>query len=70
MLPDGTLAKVIENTLYMSPTLTTQTPKNCHAPVGGIHEYISRNHLGEVFTAPFDVFLMVRQMLFSRILYS
>ena len=57
MLPEGTLAEVIENTLYMSPTPTTKHQRIVTRLLAGIHEHVSRRNLGEVFTAPFDVFL-------------
>jgi Uma2 family endonuclease len=57
MLPEGTLAEVIENTLYMSPT-----PRSNHQRISGVlftnlNLHVTKQHLGEVFHAPFDVYL-------------
>lgn len=57
MLPEGTLAEVIENTLYMSPA-----PSPLHQEVSmrlatTINQFITRGKLGKLFAAPIDVFL-------------
>lgn len=57
MLPEGTLAEVIENTLYMSPTPSTKHQRLITLLLTQIHKYVSDNSLGEVFPAPLDVFL-------------
>lgn len=57
MLPEGTLAEVIENRLYMSPTPSTTHQRLITHLLTQIHEYVGRNGLGEVFPAPLDVFL-------------
>jgi Uma2 family endonuclease len=57
MLPEGTLAEVIENTLYMSPTPSTNHQRLITLLLTQIHKYVSDNSLGEVFPAPLDVFL-------------
>ena len=57
MLPEGTLAEVIENTLYMSPTPSTKHQRLVTLLLTQIHKYVSENSLGEVFPAPLDVFL-------------
>jgi Uma2 family endonuclease len=57
MLPQGTLAEVIENTLYMSPTPTGQHQRILRILMESISPYVTKNDLGEVFPAPLDVFL-------------
>jgi Uma2 family endonuclease len=57
MLPEGTLAELINGQLYMSPA-----PNTNHQRVSGKIEYLLRsyveNHsLGEMFHAPYDVYL-------------
>jgi Uma2 family endonuclease len=56
-LPEGTLAELIDNTIYMSPA-----PKFTHQMVlqeifRKIVEKINDNGLGQVIIAPFDVYL-------------
>ena len=56
-LPEGTLAELIDNTVYMSPA-----PKFNHQSVlqkifRQLAEKISDKEIGEVIIAPFDVFL-------------
>lgn len=57
MLPEGTLAEVIENTLYMSPTPTGQHQRISRLLVEKISSHVTHHDLGEVFAAPLDVFL-------------
>lgn len=57
MLPEGTLAEVIENQLYMSPT-----PNPFHQEISielssAIFIYVKKKKLGKVFEAPSDVYL-------------
>ena len=57
MLPEGTRAELIDNILYMSPS-----PIRNHQSVSmelgsNIHQYLKRNNFGEIFSAPFDVYL-------------
>lgn len=57
MLPEGTLAEVINDSLYMSPA-----PTSNHQRVAGklfriLADYVEKESLGEVFFAPFDVYL-------------
>jgi Uma2 family endonuclease len=57
MLPEGTLAELIDGNIYMSPS-----PIKSHQLVdgrlyAGILSYVEENNLGEVYIAPFDVYL-------------
>lgn len=56
-LPEGTLAELIDNTIYMSPA-----PKFTHQKISRIlahqlEDFIIDSGLGEVISAPFDVYL-------------
>ncbi|NJM24796.1 MAG: Uma2 family endonuclease [Bacteroidia bacterium] len=57
MLPEGTRAEVIDNTLYMSPSPTS----NHQAIVGELFfmlfSHVRRNGSGRLFVAPLDVYL-------------
>lgn len=57
MLPEGTLAEVIDNTLYMSPTPITIHQRILRKLSTEIDGFLTENNLGELFFAPFDVFL-------------
>ena len=57
MLPEGTLAEVIDNTLYMSPTPITIHQWILRKLSTEIDSFLTENNLGELFFAPFDVFL-------------
>lgn len=57
MLPEGTLAEVIDNTLYMSPTPVTKHQRAVSKLIIQIGSYLEESGTGEIFTAPFDVFL-------------
>ncbi|HEY0652625.1 MAG TPA: Uma2 family endonuclease [Chryseosolibacter sp.] len=57
MLPQGTLAEVIENTLYMSPTPTSQHQRLVHALLTQIDRFVSDEEIGEVFVDQLDAFL-------------
>lgn len=57
MLPEGTLAEVIENVLYMSPA-----PNPFHQRIllrlsSRLDNYVSENELGEILIAPVDLYL-------------
>ncbi len=57
MLPEGTLAEVIENTLYMSPTPTGNHQRVSRLLLTQIDQHVTSHDLGEMFGAPFDVYL-------------
>ena len=54
MLPEGTRAEVIDNTLYMSPPFHQRILLTLYRK---IFEYVDQRQLGEVFIAPVDVYL-------------
>lgn len=57
MLPQGTLAEVIENTLYMSPTPNGQHQRILTEILFTIKTFVNDHDLGLVLPAPLDVFL-------------
>jgi Uma2 family endonuclease len=57
MLPEGTLAEVIENTLYMSPTPTSQHQRLVRTLLRKLDALVEEQKLGEMFISPLDVFL-------------
>jgi len=57
MLPEGTLAEVIDNTLYMLPTPTGKHQRISRLLTTQLDLFVTKNKLGEIFYAPFDVFL-------------
>lgn len=57
MLPEGTLAEVIENTLYMSPTPIKEHQRILRKLSTQLDLFVTEKNLGEIFYGPFDVFL-------------
>jgi len=57
MLPEGTLAELIDGILYMSPSPIDKHQRVITRLIGQIFHYTDKFDLGEVFTAPFDVYL-------------
>lgn len=57
MLPEGTLAEVIENALYIPPAPTPAHQKISITLSSAIFNFVSQNNVGEVYYAPIDVFL-------------
>jgi Uma2 family endonuclease len=57
MLPEGTLAEVIDNTLYMSPAPTPFHQRILGTLFRRISDIVDESQLGEVFIAPVDVYL-------------
>lgn len=57
MLPEGTHAELIENTLYMSPTPVSNHQRVIIKLVVQLSLHTDANKIGEVFTAPLDVYL-------------
>ncbi|QKJ32085.1 Uma2 family endonuclease [Mucilaginibacter mali] len=57
MLPEGTLCEVIDNALYMSPSPTTEDQRISMKLSSRLDIFVSDNSLGEVFAAPYDVYL-------------
>ncbi|MBT1704795.1 Uma2 family endonuclease [Chryseosolibacter indicus] len=58
MLPEGTLAELIDGILYMSPAPTTKHQKTLRNLSFAIHEYVRDNKLGETLFSACDVFWM------------
>jgi len=57
MLPEGTLCEVIDNTLYMPPSLTTDHQRLLTKLTSKIDSFAEENDLGTVLAAPCDVYL-------------
>lgn len=56
-LPEGTLAEVIDNTLYMSPTPIGRHQRLIRVLSTQMDLHTTQQSLGEIFFAPFDVYL-------------
>jgi Uma2 family endonuclease len=56
-LPEGTLAQLINNQIYMSPAPTNSHQKILGKIFSQLFQFVEQNNLGEVRVAPFDVFL-------------
>ncbi len=56
-LPEGTLAELIDNQLYMSPSPAHIHQKVLKKIVRKLDQVVEDNGLGEVIMAPFDIFL-------------
>lgn len=57
MLPEGTACEVIDNTLYMSPSPTTNHQDLLLELASEIRAYTKKNDLGKVYISPCDVYL-------------
>lgn len=57
MLPEGTLCEVIDNTLYMSPSPTTQHQQLLTDLSTDLNYFVRQHALGKVLVAPCDVYL-------------
>jgi len=57
MLPEGTCCEVIDNTLYMSPSPSTEHQKILLKIATLLNLFVEANNLGEIFIAPCDVYL-------------
>ncbi len=56
-LPEGTLAQLINNQIYMSPAPNTKHQIVLSEIFNSLFNYVKTKHLGRVLVAPFDVFL-------------
>ena len=56
MLPEGTLAEIIDGSIYMSPAPTPKHQRIVGKLYRVLTDYIERSNLGEVFISPCDVF--------------
>jgi Uma2 family endonuclease len=57
MLPEGTLAEIINGTLYMSPAPTTNHQRIIGKLFRDLSLFVEQRTLGEVFLSPCDVYL-------------
>src|SRR5688572_23429595 len=56
-LPEGTLAELIDGTLYMSPAPTPKHQRIVGKIFSLLNDYSMKNKFGEVLLSPCDVFL-------------
>jgi Uma2 family endonuclease len=57
MLPEGTLAELIDGNLYMSPSPTMNHQRIVQRLLVSISNFIETSYSGEIFISPVDVFL-------------
>ena len=57
MLPEGTLAELLNGVIYMSPSPVRDHQRIVLKLSSAIHQFVEKNNLGEVNVAPFDVYL-------------
>ncbi len=57
MLPEGTLAEIINNQIFMSPSPLLKHQKVLNKINNRLYNFFEKNVLGEVLTAPLDVYL-------------
>jgi len=57
MLPEGTLAELINETLYMSPAPTPKHQRIVRKLSSVISDFVEKKKIGEIFISPCDVFL-------------
>lgn len=57
MLPEGTLAELIDGKIYMSPSPVSDHQRVISRLFNKMYNYTESKGLGEMFVAPFDVYL-------------
>ncbi len=57
MLPEGTLAELINGQLYMSPAPNTNHQRLIGAIFIKLTHFVKHNEIGEIFISPYDVYL-------------
>lgn len=57
MLPEGSLAEIIDNTLFISPAPSPSHQRLILTLATQINTFVSANKQGEIFISPIDVFL-------------
>jgi Uma2 family endonuclease len=61
-LPEGTLCQLINNTIIMSPSPFYEHQRLCNIIANQITNHITKESLGELVTAPMDVYLGKRNV--------
>ena len=56
MLPEGTLAELINGQIYMSPAPTNRHQRILKALLKVVDDFVEKNALGEVLISPVDIF--------------
>jgi Uma2 family endonuclease len=56
MLPEGTLAELINGQIYMSPAPSNQHQRILKTFLKLVDDFIIKNDLGELFVSPIDIF--------------
>ena len=56
MLPEGTLAELINGQIYMSPAPTSRHQRILKTLLKTVDDFVERNALGEVLLSPVDIF--------------
>jgi Uma2 family endonuclease len=69
MLPEGTLAEVIDNTIYMSPAPSYQHQRVVTKLILVLSSFVDDNNLGECVVSPVDVYFDVDNALQPDILF-
>lgn len=57
MLPEGTLAELVDGIIYMSPSPSTDHQRLIFKISRQLAEFSEKHNLGEVFISPYDVYL-------------
>lgn len=57
ILPQGTLAELIDGIIYMSPSPVTNHQRIVRKLLNKMSDFVEGNNLGEMFVSPFDVYL-------------
>ena len=57
MLPEGTLAELIDGVIYMSPSPISNHQRVLTKLSASLHDFLNEKNLGELFVAPLDVYL-------------
>ena len=57
MLPERTLAELIDGIIYMSPSPVTHHQRIVRKLLNKMSDFVEGNNLGEMFVSPFDVYL-------------
>lgn len=68
-LPEGTPAQLIENNIVMEPSPTYYHQSILMEISSQLHKYVKKHQLGEVLTAPMDVFLGKKNVFQPDILF-